>query len=435
TSGFISYRHNPGPATDKIATDNNSLIFTNKSLSAGQITPGTFGAGAYSLSGSSLTLPGSGSFDANGVLTLPTASATREYLVIGSGTKPTSPVTGGVWMANTGTYKGLGYKGPGGSTWTVPAIQDSGLVTGDQLIYNSEWQRFAGPTSSTPAILTSTGTGSAANPPAWTPAAWATTTPTGTGNLVLQTTPTLSTPSLGTNPYTATFTAGGASCCTQSQWSVQLLGTTSGASRVSQNGGTLNGLIGVSVNGNSNAGAAAEIELGGMSSVQTDGATTAGDYLIASITGNGQVHDAGSTWPTDPSKQVLGRILSTNASSGTFTALMFGPELRGIPVAASDLSNGATGSGAVVLASALPLSGTTGSIGGGLLTVGTCASGTASVTGATTSMAVSASPVTYPGDGNYWVAYVSSSNTVTVKVCATATLTPTASNYNVRVIQ
>ncbi len=86
-------------------------------------------------------------------------------------------------------------------------------------------------------------------------------------------------------------------------------------------------------------------------------------------------------------------------------------------------------------ATGLVLSGTTGSIGGGLLTVGTCASGTATVTGATTAMAVASSPVTYPGDGNYWVAYVSTADTVTVKVCATATLTPSASNYNVRVVQ
>jgi len=80
-------------------------------------------------------------------------------------------------------------------------------------------------------------------------------------------------------------------------------------------------------------------------------------------------------------------------------------------------------------------SGTTGSIGGGLLTAGTCASGTASVAGATTSMGVVATPVTYPGDGSTWLAYVSSAGTVTVKVCALIAVTPTASAYNVRVIQ
>lgn len=81
------------------------------------------------------------------------------------------------------------------------------------------------------------------------------------------------------------------------------------------------------------------------------------------------------------------------------------------------------------------LSGTTASIGGSALAAGACSSGTVSVTGSTTSMAVDASPVTYPGDGNYWRGYVSSAGTVTVKVCASVAATPTASTYNVRVLQ
>lgn len=80
-------------------------------------------------------------------------------------------------------------------------------------------------------------------------------------------------------------------------------------------------------------------------------------------------------------------------------------------------------------------SGVTGSIGGGLLTAGSCTSGTAAVSGATTSMVAMASPVTYPGDGTSWFAYVSAGNTVTVKVCAMVALTPGASTYNVRVLQ
>lgn len=80
------------------------------------------------------------------------------------------------------------------------------------------------------------------------------------------------------------------------------------------------------------------------------------------------------------------------------------------------------------------LSGTTGSIGGGLLAVGGCTSGTVSVTGASTSMVAMASPNTYPGDGIWWDAQVTSSNTVTVKVCVAVLSTPTAGTYNVRVI-
>jgi hypothetical protein len=80
------------------------------------------------------------------------------------------------------------------------------------------------------------------------------------------------------------------------------------------------------------------------------------------------------------------------------------------------------------------LTGTTASIGGGALVGGTCASGTVGITGAATSMVAASDPNTYPGDGATWSAQVTSSNTVTVRVCATVALTPTASTYNVRVI-
>lgn len=78
------------------------------------------------------------------------------------------------------------------------------------------------------------------------------------------------------------------------------------------------------------------------------------------------------------------------------------------------------------------LRGTTGSI-GGALTVGACDTGTATVTGATTSMLASASPVTYPGDGYVYQAYVSAADTVTVKLCGLIVGTPTSSAYNVSV--
>jgi hypothetical protein len=83
------------------------------------------------------------------------------------------------------------------------------------------------------------------------------------------------------------------------------------------------------------------------------------------------------------------------------------------------------------------LSGTTSSIGGGSVAGDACTSGTAAVTGATTSMVAITSPVTYPGDGFKWSAQVTSSNTVTVRVCniTNSTATPVASTYNVRVIQ
>lgn len=81
------------------------------------------------------------------------------------------------------------------------------------------------------------------------------------------------------------------------------------------------------------------------------------------------------------------------------------------------------------------LSGTTPSIGGGALTAGTCASTTVAITGLTTAMSVTATPVTYPGDGNTWLAYTSAAGTATVKVCAIVAGTPVASTYNVRALQ
>lgn len=81
------------------------------------------------------------------------------------------------------------------------------------------------------------------------------------------------------------------------------------------------------------------------------------------------------------------------------------------------------------------LSGTTGSIGGGVLIAGACTSGTVAVTNSTIAMTVVATPVTYPGDGVTWAGYVSTAGTVTVKVCAIVGLTPGASTYNVRVVQ
>lgn len=78
---------------------------------------------------------------------------------------------------------------------------------------------------------------------------------------------------------------------------------------------------------------------------------------------------------------------------------------------------------------------TTAAIGGGALTVGTCATGTVTVTGATTLMMVSASPAANPGASIGWFAFVSAANTVTVKVCALLAGTPTSTTYNVKVFQ
>lgn len=84
------------------------------------------------------------------------------------------------------------------------------------------------------------------------------------------------------------------------------------------------------------------------------------------------------------------------------------------------------------------LSATTGSIGGGALSPGGCASGAVTVAGVTNAMGLIATPVGNPQvDASHGLAisaYVSSTNTVTVNVCAIAATTPVARAYNVRAI-
>jgi hypothetical protein len=79
------------------------------------------------------------------------------------------------------------------------------------------------------------------------------------------------------------------------------------------------------------------------------------------------------------------------------------------------------------------LTGTTGSIGGGALTAGSCTSGTASVTGATVGhpVYVSASDGSLPNPFTLLSAAVTSASTVTVQLCAVASNTPAAKTYNV----
>jgi Pectate lyase superfamily protein len=94
-------------------------------------------------------------------------------------------------------------------------------------------------------------------------------------------------------------------------------------------------------------------------------------------------------------------------------------------------------SGTIALTAQLPISGTTSSIGGSALAAGICTTGTASVSGASTAMAVAVSPAADPGTGFTWNAWVSAASTVTVRVCniSGASATPAAETFNVRVSQ
>lgn len=75
----------------------------------------------------------------------------------------------------------------------------------------------------------------------------------------------------------------------------------------------------------------------------------------------------------------------------------------------------------------------TATAGGTLLAAGGCQSVTTTVSGATTSMTAAVSPAADPGNSVQWQAFVSSSNTVTVRVCAILAVTPASVTYNIRV--
>lgn len=121
---------------------------------------------------------------------------------------------------------------------------------------------------------------------------------------------------------------------------------------------------------------------------------------------------------------------STTASS-TFTAISASGSLL-VSGSLAVTGNLAVNGSAV----ALIQTGTSASIGGGLLTVATCATGDATgFTSLSSTTVAIVEPRTYPGDGFFVDSFVANATTVTVRVCSSATLTPTATTYNVRTIQ
>lgn len=106
-----------------------------------------------------------------------------------------------------------------------------------------------------------------------------------------------------------------------------------------------------------------------------------------------------------------------------------------LPVSATSLATNASGQ---VVPGAVHLSGTTAAIGGSVLAAGACSAGTVTITGAATTMVATASPSADPSPtlttGVSIYAFVSAANTVTVRVCALAAVTPAAVTYNVRVL-
>jgi hypothetical protein len=81
----------------------------------------------------------------------------------------------------------------------------------------------------------------------------------------------------------------------------------------------------------------------------------------------------------------------------------------------------------------VPIFGTTGSIGGALLAVGSCSTGTATIAGGTAghTVSVSASDGSDPGGSFFYRAVTTNSTTVTVSICAAVLGTPASKTYNV----
>ena len=89
----------------------------------------------------------------------------------------------------------------------------------------------------------------------------------------------------------------------------------------------------------------AVIARSGIAACTFDGATTADHYVGISASVNGDCTDVGSTFPT--SGQILGRVLTTNASGGTYAMTVAGPEIQGIIGATFANPTGTAGNTAV----------------------------------------------------------------------------------------
>jgi hypothetical protein len=101
------------------------------------------------------------------------------------------------------------------------------------------------------------------------------------------------------------------------------------------------GIVGVTTSASATTGNAT-IQINGAATCVFAGATTAGHYVGISSATAGNCVDAGATYPT--SGQVVGRVLSTNASAGTYSIDIFPSEIQA-QAGGSGITNLATGAG------------------------------------------------------------------------------------------
>ena len=125
----------------------------------------------------------------------------------------------------------------------------------------------------------------------------------------------------------------------------KLTGTPSTA--VISSAGDTGGAVGIATAGAGTTGSATITYMGVVACV-FDGATVAGDYVQISATTAGNCHDTGSgSYPT--SGQVIGRVLSTNSSGGTYNLELFPPEIRPVTLTAGTGVTVSPAAGAVTI--------------------------------------------------------------------------------------
>lgn len=172
--------------------------------------------------------------------------------------------------------------------------------------------------------------------------------------------------------------------------------------------------------------------------------------MAGTLSGSGTFDFSGGTLKEPPNYSNGTAVIAnpsvsgTLALAGTCPASQFVTTLSGAAVpscaqpSASDLSNGVVGSGAVALASTLPLTANA-SIGGSQIAAGSCADTAVSVPGSATSMVAVISPAgpLPSGWSNLsWSAYVSAAGAVDIRLCnsTAAAVTPAADQALVRVL-
>lgn len=130
-------------------------------------------------------------------------------------------------------------------------------------------------------------------------------------------------------------------------------------------------------------------------------------------------------------------VASGGTGAASLTGVLVGNGTSAMTAISGTASQVVLGTGAVGSVPGAALTGTTGSIGGGILGAGACATGTVNVTGATTSMSATASPLLGADPTNGGVlgvsisAAVTSAGVVTVRLCAPIAGTPTSATYKV----